>query len=261
METAKLILDYLKTLIWPIILVGIIIKFRTPITNLLSKITKAELLGFKAEFEKEIKEQIQKKAEEIRIEIINKDEEIKSDINSIEEEVKETNKRILENSSFAAVFDDGSSTMLTFAVKDSIQNNIKYSIYYDPAERNHNTPFKYIGLYNNMEIVAIGKVEKIVFCDYDSEKQQLVSPSGKNLNINEDEYNRIKETILNTDYYDLEEGNKFFLVDNFYETHFKKSSDYALRAKKYFWLDEMEGFKKDMTTEQIAKFLDGKIWE
>ena len=153
------------------------------------------------------------------------------------------------------------STMLAFAVALSIDENKKYNIYYDPASRSHNYPFKYIGLYHDKEIVAVGEVKKIIYCDYNIEKKKLIPTDGKELNLTEDEYDRIKDTILNTPYYDLEEGNKFFLVDNFYPTHFKKSSDYALRAKKYFWLNEIIGFHDGMTAAELAKLLSGREWE
>lgn len=151
-------------------------------------------------------------------------------------------------------------TMLTFTASESLQENIKYRIYYDPVTRSHNSPFKYIGLYLNKTIVAIGKLEKTVYCDYDDGK--LIATNNEDLSrLTQDEYNRIKETIENTDYYDLEEGNKFFLVDNFYKTNYIKTSFSSIRAKKYFWLDEIDGFKEGMTAEQIAKLLDGKTWE
>ncbi|HMK24728.1 MAG TPA: hypothetical protein VK483_01770 [Chitinophagaceae bacterium] len=151
-------------------------------------------------------------------------------------------------------------TMLAFTASESLNENFKYSIYYDPVTRSHNSLFKYIGLYLNKAVVAVGRLEKIVYCDY--QNGNLVATNGDDLTrLTKDEYNRIKETIENTDYYDLEHGNKFFLVNNFYKTNYIKTSFSSIRAKKYFWLDEIEGFKDGMTAEQIAKLLDGKTWE
>lgn len=148
-------------------------------------------------------------------------------------------------------------TLLAFTASQSLTENFKYRIYYDPVTRNHSYPFKFIGLYADKTIVAAGKLNKIVYCDWDNGK--LVATNGDDLTrLNEEEYNRIKETIENTDYYDLESGNKFFLVDNFYETNFETA---PFRAKKYLWLDDIDGFKEGMTAEQIAKLLDGKTWE
>lgn len=151
-------------------------------------------------------------------------------------------------------------TLLAFTAGDSFDDNLKYNIYYDTATRNHNTPFKYIGLYRNKKIQAVGKVEKIVYCDL--ENGELVPTFNDDLSqLSLDEYSRIKNTIINTNYYDLEEGIKFFLVDKFYETNFVKTSYSSLRGKRYFWLDEIEGFKEAMNTEQLASILRDKTWE
>lgn len=151
-------------------------------------------------------------------------------------------------------------TMLAFTASESLNENFKYRIYYDPATRSHNSPFKYIGLYQNKTIVAVGKLQKIVYCDYDNGK--LIATHNDDLSrLTQEEHQRIIETIENTDYYDLAQGNKFFLVDEFYRTNYSKTSFSSLRAKRYFWLDEIEGFKDGMTAEQVAKLLNGKTWE
>jgi hypothetical protein len=153
-----------------------------------------------------------------------------------------------------------SRTMLAFTAGVSLNENFKFSIYYDPVTRSHNSPFKYIGLYANKTVVAVGKLEKIVYCDYDRGK--LIATNGDHLSrLSLEEYNRIKEIIENTDYYDLEHGSKFFLVDNFYKTNFIKTSFSSVRAKRYFWLDDIEGFKDGMSAEQVAKLLNGKTFE
>jgi hypothetical protein len=151
-------------------------------------------------------------------------------------------------------------TMLVFTANESLNENFKYRIYYDPVTRSHNSPFKYIGLYQNKTVVAVGKIEKVVFCDYENGK--LIATNDDDLaRLTQDEYNRIKEIIENTDYYRLQHGNKFYLVDNFCKTEYIKTSFSSVRSKKYFWLDEIEGFKDDMTTEQIAKLLYRRTWE
>jgi hypothetical protein len=151
-------------------------------------------------------------------------------------------------------------TMAVFTAGDSFIDNLKYRIYYDSVSRSHNYPFQYIGLYVNKTVAAIGKLEKIVCCDLIDNK--LVATNDDDLSkLTEIEYDRIKETIINTDYYDLKQGNKFFLVDNFYETNYIKTSFSSLRSKKYFWLDEIHGFQENMTAEQLANLLNEKTWE
>ncbi len=60
-------------------------------------------------------------------------------------------------------------TMLVFTAGESLNENFKYGIYYDHTTKSHNLPFKYIGLYNNKTVVAVGKLGKIIKCDYENE--------------------------------------------------------------------------------------------
>ena len=147
-------------------------------------------------------------------------------------------------------------TMLVFTAGTSLNENLKYRIYYDPVKRKNNSPFNYIGLYAKKTVVAIGKLEKIVCCDYEDGK--LIMTNDEDISsLTNDEYTRIKETIENTSYYNLGHGEKFFLVDNFYPTNYKTA---PFQSKKYLWLNNVEGFTDGMTAEQIAKLLDGKTW-
>jgi hypothetical protein len=271
MELAKLILEYIKALIYPT-LIGIILWiFRKHIVNLVNSITKFKGFGIDAEFEKRIDAKLQ---------------EIKDDFNSTDANTLEAEKRIsnIIAQELKSVLEKGdqinpsnqtsvlekypeiklntkNNTMLVFAVGLSLKENLKYNIYYDPVDRNHNYSFKYIGLYFKGEIVAVGELKKIVYCDYDEDTHNLIPTDGRVLNITEDETNRIKDTIIYTDYYELEKGNKFFLVDKYYGTHFKKNSDSGIRAKKYFWLNEIEGFNEGMSAEELAILLNNRTWE
>ncbi|PRY22735.1 hypothetical protein CLV58_14415 [Spirosoma oryzae] len=151
-------------------------------------------------------------------------------------------------------------TLLAFTATDSWSENLKYDIYYDPANRRHNSPFKYVGLYLNKKVIAVGALKKIVVCNYVEGK--LVAPAEGGLNnIDDNEYSRIKGIIEDTTYYDLKNGSKFFLVDKFYPTNFVKTSFSSVRAKRYFWLDQIKGFKDGMTAEQIAQLLNGETFE
>jgi hypothetical protein len=38
--------------------------------------------------------------------------------------------------------------------------------------------------------------------------------------------------------------------------NFSKASDYELRAKKYIWLGEIDGFEDGLISVQLAKLLD-----
>ena len=151
------------------------------------------------------------------------------------------------------------TTMLAFTAGASLPENLKYNIYYDPSDRKHRFEFKYIGLYANKAIVAVGELQNIISCDYISGK--LVGTEGCDIQVlSQSEYDRIVQTIENTDYYNLRKGSKFFLVDYFHTTDYKKITMGPIRAKKYFWLHDLEGFKMGMSSNELATFLEGKGW-
>lgn len=152
-----------------------------------------------------------------------------------------------------------SQVMLAFTAGQSFPENIKYNLYYDPGTRNHNIPFSYVGLYKDKRVKAIGKLVKTVYCDYEDGK--LIPTMNRKLELTKDEYNRIKEVIETTEYYDLRQGTKFLLVDNFHETEFVKTSPSSIRAKKYFFLKDFEGFKEGISAAELAEFLKNKVWE
>ncbi|HBQ59857.1 MAG TPA: hypothetical protein DD671_09610, partial [Balneolaceae bacterium] len=92
--------------------------------------------------------------------------------NSVMEVLDDQDKELIELAEdYAAMcveenlFEVKSHTMMAVSCGDSYDENIDYSIYYDPVERNHNLPFAYLGIYKYKRIRHIGKVEKIVACD------------------------------------------------------------------------------------------------
>jgi hypothetical protein len=50
-------------------------------------------------------------------------------------------------------------------------------------------------------------------------------------------------------------------VGQFYLTNYRKISFSSVRAKRYFSLDDIEGFKVGMTAQELAGLLEGKTWE
>jgi hypothetical protein len=155
------------------------------------------------------------------------------------------------------LFDYGPQRMLAVTINQSYRHNLMFNLYYDPADRNHNQNFAYLGLYADKEIKAIGKVTKTVYCDYVNGK--LVPQPPHPLILSPDERERIIRCIEQTKYYDLRTNTKFILVDGFVETHFVKSSPYPIRQKQYLYLEEkIPSFKEGMSAKEVANALDGK---
>ena len=234
MEIAKMIFAFAGSLLWPATILIIVLLFRKYLIQLIPNIRSFEAGG--------IKLNIEKRVEEI----------VKASV----EAANETDKELIYQSEERSVTTlhqqnsgDGASTMLAFASGKSFNENLKYNIYYDPAYRNHNLAFQYIGLYKDGAIQAVGKVSNIVYCDYIDGK--LVGTYDDDLGrLNPIEYDRIKNIIEGTSYYDIKEDCKFFLVDKFYETYY--ALDYVIRGKQYFWLNEIKDFQPGTSSQKLA---------
>ena len=251
MELAKLIVKPIGILIWPGLILSVLLMFRKQIQDRFKDIKNFELPGgFKASLRTKELALIDEVTDQQNFRDVKESNIVKEAIDTHLPFTKPLNDKSLS----------GSKTLLAFTANQSRKENLIYNIYYDPVGRNHNLPFKYIGLYAEKTVFAIGEVQKIVSCNYVEGK--LVTPDGNELTtLSEEEKARIIGIIDNTEYYDLYYDNKFYVVDKFYKTNFTKTSDYPLRAKKYFWLDELQGFRDGMSAAEIATLLDGRNWE
>lgn len=242
METLKLIIELLKVIIWPTVALIVVWKFRQQILALIPNLREAKFAGAEFRWEQKMEAKIEAKIEEVN-------ERLTEATNT--KEIESLPMRITQ-------FKTDDTVMLAFATGKSWEENIKYDIYYDPVGRKNHTAFSYVGLYRDQSIEYVGKITKIFCCDYENGK--LVPTNGDDLSMLSDgEYQRIKNTI-ETAHYDIEEGHKFYLVDNFQKTRFVKTTPYGIMSKKYFWLDEYEGFKHNMSAQEMAAFLTGKTW-
>lgn len=248
MELLKIILDFIAKIAWPITIIGVLIFFKKYIIELFPYITKLKAGGIEVSVEQKIASIVEETLENKNVQT-----DIPDNLKQIVYQEDEPIKNIEKHEKHNAV-------MLAFAAGESINLNLKYDIYYDPADRNHNTPFSYVGLYNQLAIVAVGKLSKIVYCDY--KNGELVATHGDNLDkLSSNEYNRIKDVIKETDYYDISQGCKFFIIDKFCKTNYRKSSPYPLRAKKYFWLNQIKGFNINTSILELSEELNKLTWE
>jgi len=153
---------------------------------------------------------------------------------------------------------DEADYMLVVTAGISLKENIEYGLYYDPVTRNHNTDFKYLGLYSNKSIVAVGEVVNCVSADL-GENKIIIHNSTKE--VSGEIQGRILEMIKNTDYYDIRKGHKFYVVDRFYETNYIKKSPGSLRGKRYFKISDILGGKSGMSGSELAELINDKEWD
>ena len=158
------------------------------------------------------------------------------------------------------LIDNRYQLMKAYATGDTLAINKKLNLYYRKSTDNIKADL--LGLYNNKRIVAIGRIYKIVKA-YMPDGELIIKDEES---VTNDECQKIKEAILDADNYGYNlrtiEHN-FFLVENFEDCNFIKTSKGGLLGGKLFELEssyDIENIKKK-TLQEIANELSQKTWE
>mgnify|MGYP003591230702 CR=1 FL=1 len=144
----------------------------------------------------------------------------------------------------------------------TFEQNMTHSLYYAPSDRGYQNS-KYLGLYKDKAIRGIGEITCIVDATYKYESDKLIVERTLLGEIGKREEDTIKKVIVESKEkfgYSLEKGHRFFLVGKCYETEYIKPTKGGLMGTIYFDLGDIDGYQKNMTTEEIANLLNGKEW-
>lgn len=142
----------------------------------------------------------------------------------------------------------------------TFEQNLRTKIYYAPSNRSYK-PAKFLGLYKNKCIRAIGEVKNIVDVTSVNGEISLIEPHlGK--------YNKeMKEILIGVIdeakekfQYDLSNNHRFFFVNEFLETDYTKISKGGLMGTRYFDVSEIEGYIPGISNEEIANMLREHEW-
>ncbi len=140
----------------------------------------------------------------------------------------------------------------------SLRSNLALNLYYDDAEHGF-SPHAYLGLYAQKSVRAIGKITDIIAFDDRAGQAQYTIESGT---LTDEMKERIARAVADARDlgYDLH-FERFFFVDRFHETDYRKVSSGALMGAKAFNLAELLGMKELPDTAQIADRLRTLTWE
>ena len=156
---------------------------------------------------------------------------------------------------------DGYKWMRALTAGKTFKDNMELNLYYDEAAHNYSA-HGYIGLYKEKSIRAIGKLTKTVLAEEINGEMQFESESGGT--VTEAEKSAILEAVRRAEEYGYNlrtVRHRYFFVEQFYPTDFKKSSKNPIQKSKLFNLAEMRGYKTMPDTKKIASDLDGRTWE
>lgn len=137
--------------------------------------------------------------------------------------------------------------------------NMKSNVYYDNAERGfraHDT----LGLYKNKSVRAVGKIVARITAIETDEGIRYTPEFGE---LTDERKNAIVEAMIDGDSYGYNlrtVEHRYFFVDKFYETDFKKISPRAPMGTRVFDLTQVLGTEDLPETEKIAKRLMDKTW-
>jgi hypothetical protein len=145
-------------------------------------------------------------------------------------------------------------TIYTVPCRLSLVGNMQYHLYYCPVERTVRKA-KYLGVYANRSIRAIGQTPKIIACNVNLDEGS-VAVVDEITRLTREEQERILGACAEarTRDWDVATGYKFFLCDPLEETDFRKSTPGVIMGPQYVDL-------KDDVVPPIAGPLPADIHE
>jgi len=183
-------------------------------------------------------------------------------LNDYDFEMKEMIQDYEAFCSESGLFDNAETKIRFVATGMTLEQNFRYNVYYDPSSNGYQD-HKYIGLYTNKAIRGIGHIICIVDVNYDKKNDSIQVISTHRGVLTKEQQDVLKQVIkeAHRDFgYDLASNHRFFFVDEFHETDFKKISKNGMMGKRYFDVSTIAGFIRGMSTLEIANLLEGKEW-
>lgn len=137
--------------------------------------------------------------------------------------------------------------------------NIASGVYYDKAERGFR-PHDTMGLYRDKSVRAIGKISARIVA---VEKEGVMEYTAEFGELTEERKQKILKAIEDGDShgYDLRTiAHRYFFVEKFYETDFKKITPRAPMGTRIFDLTQVLGTEDIPGTEELACCLKKENW-
>lgn len=151
--------------------------------------------------------------------------------------------------------------MLVVPVGTTLQENLDLSLYYAPNDRFHQK-HKYLGLYSQKAVRAVGQVDKIVRADLVGDRIEAHGAAP----LTADEQTRIKKAIdgARAHGWNIMSDHSFFMIRRFVPTQFRKTSRMGLSGKRYFDLRILLDLEPKTTipdVDTVAQELGKRTWE
>lgn len=135
--------------------------------------------------------------------------------------------------------------------------NVSENLYYDNIERGFSA-HDYLGLYKEKSVRAIGKIKAIITAVTTEDGIEYKAELGE---LTDDRKQQICKAIEDgKNYVYVMTGERYFFVDKFYETDFKKITPRAPMGTRVFDLSQVLETENLPETQEIAEILKTKTW-
>lgn len=156
-----------------------------------------------------------------------------------------------------------SPRMLVIACGWTLKHNFQRSVYYDPDDRGYSR-CTHLGIYKDKRVQGIGKIENIITAHI--ENDSLVVANTTNGIATEEQKQNILAIIQDAKDdlgWNISIGHKFFCVDKFYLTEFRKNTPNGLFGRRYFYINDYVDCSSDeiLETSYYAEKLKKVDWE
>jgi len=151
------------------------------------------------------------------------------------------------------------NVLRAMACGQSYDLNVKHQFYFDLASRGY-SDFKYLGIYKWKSVRHIGLVENMIQADWDDVNGLDVKNSKYPVTKEQEQklINAIKESI--NEGWNVAKDHRFFLLSEFTNTDFKKTSPGGIFRVRFFNLENvLDEIPEDL--KMIAERLKTKTWE
>lgn len=135
--------------------------------------------------------------------------------------------------------------------------NVSENLYYDSIDRGFSA-HDYLGLYKEKSVRAIGKINAIITAVSTEAGLEYKAELGE---ITEERKQQITRAIVDGKNYGyILDNTRYFFVDKFYETDFKKITPRAPMGSRVFDLTQILEKEQMQVIEEIADILKTKTW-
>lgn len=139
------------------------------------------------------------------------------------------------------------------------EDNLRFGVYYQPESRPYRA-HRYVGVYKDKRVQGIGEIEDVVTVNL---REDGLSMVGRDVSLTSKQQDRIEGAVRKAKErhgWNIATNHRFFLVEQFHETNFRKYSPGGMRGPQYFDLAEILDTEHLPSVEEVAKRLSEEAW-